>query len=401
MALFGHSGSQAPQFMHSSVIIIAIAYTFSNFVQKYCQLRLTPNISMDLRKRIDAFIDLGKFLGEIKFENENDKWDSYENDSGSFQDEIRRVLRRAKGENGWFTVDSIKFSFKSWSKALTEENLLNWVSKYEITETSPKTVAVIMAGNIPLVGFHDFISVLITGNRVLVKLSSNDKVLLPFLATYLIKQNPEFGELIKFTENRLKDFDAVIATGSNNTARYFDYYFGKYPHIIRKNRNSVAVLTGDESEDELKLLADDVFLYFGLGCRNVSKIYVPENYNFDKFFNGMFSWKEVIYNNKYMNNYDYNKAIYLMNSQPLLDNEFLLLKEDTGFSSPIAVLFFERYKSLRELEDHLKSEQENIQCVVSKADIGKTEPFGNAQHPQLWDYADGVDTLEFLLKLHS
>lgn len=356
---------------------------------------------MDLRKRIDAFIDLGKFLGEIKFENENDKWDSYENDSGSFQDEIRRVLRRAKGENGWFTEDSIKFSFKSWSKALTEENLLNWVSKYEITETSPKTVAVIMAGNIPLVGFHDFISVLITGNRVLVKLSSNDKVLLPFLATYLIKQNPEFGELIKFTENRLKDFDAVIATGSNNTARYFDYYFGKYPHIIRKNRNSVAVLTGDESEDELKLLADDVFLYFGLGCRNVSKIYVPENYNFDKFFNGMFSWKEVIYNNKYMNNYDYNKAIYLMNSQPLLDNEFLLLKEDTGFSSPIAVLFFERYKSIGGLVDHLKSEQENIQCVVSKAGIEKTEPFGSAQHPQLWDYADDVDTLEFLLKLDS
>ncbi len=339
-------------------------------------------ISMQLNQRINAFVDLGKFLGKIEFENE-----------------FESILRKAEAENGWFTQENIKFALKSWGDALSKENLQRWISQYKIEDIEPKTVAIIMAGNIPLVGFHDFLSVLISGNKVLAKLSSNDKTLLPFLAEYLISVEPEFKNYIEFTDGKLENFDAVIATGSNNTARYFEYYFGKYPNIIRKNRNSAAILTGNETEEELKNLADDIFIYFGLGCRNVSKLYIPENYDFEAFFKGMFSWKEIIHNHKYINNYDYNKAVYLMDSFPLLDNEFMLLKEDTAFSSPISVVFYEKYNSLEDLSKELEEQSENIQCVVSKAGINNEIPFGKAQNPELWDYADGIDTVEFLLKL--
>jgi hypothetical protein len=337
---------------------------------------------MQLNQRINAFVDLGKFLGKIEFENE-----------------FESILRKAEAENGWFTQENIKFALKSWGDALSKENLQQWISKYKIEDIEPKTVAIIMAGNIPLVGFHDFLSVLISGNKVLAKLSSNDKTLLPFLAEYLISVEPEFKNYIEFTDGKLENFDAVIATGSNNTARYFEYYFGKYPNIIRKNRNSAAILTGNETEEELKNLADDIFTYFGLGCRNVSKLYIPENYDFEAFFKGMFSWKEIIHNHKYINNYDYNKAVYLMDSFPLLDNEFMLLKEDTAFSSPISVVFYEKYNSFEDLSKELEEQSENIQCVVSKAGINNEIPFGKAQNPELWDYADGIDTVEFLLKL--
>ncbi len=341
---------------------------------------------MQLKDRINALIELGKFLIEIKVEDE-------------VEVEVEAILRKAEAENGWFTQNNIKFSLKSWGEVLSEENLQQWISKYNLKETEAKTVAIIMAGNVPLVGFHDFLSVLITGNTVLAKLSSNDKTLLPFLAKKLISIEPEFKNYIEFTEGRLKDFDAVIATGSNNTARYFDYYFGKHPNIIRKNRNSVAVLTGEETIEDLENLANDVFKYFGLGCRNVSKIYIPEDYNFEPFFKGMFSWKEIIHNHKYINNYDYNKAVYLMDSFPLLDNEFMLLKEDTGFFSPISVLFYEKYTSKYAVKKKLEAEAENIQCLVTKVGLPNEIPFGKAQNPDLWDYADGVDTVDFLLKL--
>jgi hypothetical protein len=339
---------------------------------------------MQIKDRINAFVELGRFLKDIENQNET---------------KIESVLRKAEAENGWFTQQNISFAIKSWGEALTDENLQSWTSKYNFKETNASTIAVIMAGNVPLVGFHDFLSVLITGNKVLAKLSSNDKTLLPFLAKKLIAIEPEFQNFIEFTEGRLTGFDAVIATGSNNTSRYFEYYFGKYPNIIRKNRNSVAVLTGNETEEDLKNLADDVFRYFGLGCRNVSKIYIPEDYNFEPFFKGMFSWKEIIHNHKYINNYDYNKAVYLMDSFPLLDNEFMLLKEDSGFSSPISVLFFEKYTSKYAVKKKLEAEAENIQCLVTKAGLPNEVAFGKAQNPDLWDYADGVDTIDFLLKL--
>ncbi|WP_313113799.1 acyl-CoA reductase [Aequorivita sediminis] len=347
---------------------------------------------MQLKDRINAFTALGEFLREINTEVSQERPEIKNLN-------IESILRSAEAENGWFTQENIHFALNSWGNALSEENLQKWISNYKIESVEPKTVAIIMAGNVPLVGFHDFLSVLITGNNVLAKLSSNDKILLPLIGKILIAIEPRFKDYIEFSEGQLTTFDAVIATGSNNTARYFDYYFGKYPNIIRKNRNSVAVLTGEETEEDLKNLADDVFRYFGLGCRNVSKIYIPEDYDFEPFFKGMFNWKEIIHNHKYINNYDYNKAVYLMDSFPLLDNEFMLLKEDSGFSSPISVLFFEKYTSKYAVKKMLETEAENIQCVVTKAGLPNEIPFGKAQNPELWDYADGIDTIEFLLKL--
>lgn len=331
---------------------------------------------MQLQQRINGFVKLGNFLSTEVFKNEE-------------------LINSASAHNGWFTKENIIFALQGWSEILTEEKLNNWLSPYSFPTNRPKTVAIVMAGNIPLVGFHDFLSVLITGNKVLAKLSSNDTVLLPFLAKKLIEIEPGFAGLIEFTEERLSNFDAVIATGSNNTARYFEYYFGKYPSIIRKNRNSVAILTGNESPEQLDALAEDIFRYFGLGCRNVSKLFLPKDYNFDPFFNAMYGWKEIINNNKYINNYDYNKAVYLMSNIELLDNEFLLLKEDNGFSSPISVVFYQYYESEDELRKYLSENKEHIQAIVSEKDI----PFGAAQKPQLWDYADGVDTISFLLEL--
>jgi hypothetical protein len=358
---------------------------------------------MQLEERINAFVALGKFLGQFTSE-EALKTVGIENNE-LFHDRMLLKLEAAKNHNGWFTLSNLHFACKSWSEALSESKLLQWTSMYnDLTperseERQIKTIAIIMAGNVPLVGFHDFLSVLMSGNKALVKLSSNDKQLLPFLADYLIAVEPKLENYILFTEERLKDFDAVIATGSNNTARYFDYYFGKYPHIIRKNRNSVAVLTGNETKEQMKALADDVFRYFGLGCRNVSKIFIPKGYNIDKFFNGIYAWKEIINNNKYINNYDYNKAVYLMSGFDLLDNEFLLLKEDSGYSSPISVIYYEYYSDLKSLHKKIIAEREAIQCVVSECGISNETAFGTAQSPELWDYADGVDTLDFLLKL--
>jgi len=350
---------------------------------------------MELKQRINALVNLGKFLETVVTED----------DQGEIENSWAPILRKTMAENGWFTLENIQFALENWAEALSEKNLDHWISKYNLKNFSEnvskktRTIAIIMAGNVPLVGFHDFLSVLISGNKVLAKLSSNDNTLLPFLAEKLIAIEPDFKNYIEFTDGKLKNFDAVIATGSNNTSRYFDYYFGKYPHIIRKNRNSVAILTGDETADELGLLADDIFRYFGLGCRNVSKLYVPENYNFEKFFKAMYNWKEIIHNHKYINNYDYNKAVYLMDSLPLLDNEFLLLKEDSGFSSPIAVVFYEKYTSLNNLNTTLKRQSENIQCIVNNGNITDKVHFGKTQSPKLWDYADGVDTMKFLLKL--
>lgn len=362
---------------------------------------------MKLQERINAFIELGKFLKQFSVIPDHEYITNSPSEisekntavlhNDSFYDAMWVTIRKAHHQNSWFTQDNMAFAFQSWATALTKDNIEQWLKRYSILETvkTQKTIAIVMAGNIPLVGFHDFISVLLSGHKVLAKLSSNDNILLPFLAQYLIKIIPDLKDVIAFTKDKLDGFDAVIATGSNNTSRYFEYYFGKYPNIIRKNRNSIAIITGKETPKQMEALADDVFRYFGLGCRNVSKIYIPENYDLDHFFNGMYSWKQVINNHKYMNNYDYNKAVYLMSNIIPYDNEFMLLKEDEGFSSPISVVFFERYVKEETLREQLESRKDHIQCIVSLKDI----PFGIAQSPQLWDYADGVDTLEFLLSL--
>lgn len=338
---------------------------------------------------LKAFVKLGDFLTEF-----------CENGNNAAFETLNRAIRLAEEQNGWFTKENILFALRQWGEALGEPPLKNWLSQYGISQkSSQKTIAIIMAGNIPLVGFHDFLSVLLTGNKALCKLSSNDTTLVPVLADYLIDQEPSLNERIEFTEGKIQGFDAIIATGSNNTARYFEYYFKQYPHIIRKNRTSVAVLTGDEKPEDLKALGDDIFRYFGLGCRNVSKIFVPKGYEFDTFFNGIFDHKKVIEHHKYANNYDYNKAVYLMSAFKILDNGFLVLKEDDTLHSPIAVLFYEYYSDLKELHQKLNAKRGELQCIVGRTGIMGEVAFGHTQRPKLNDYADGVDTLDFLLRL--
>lgn len=349
---------------------------------------------MTLEHKKNIFVELGKFLGQFS-ENESTKGENVlYNDL--FFNEFLDLIKLSQSHNGWYTPEQVFFAVNSWAEALTKENLDQWLSSYDLKDIEPKNVGLILAGNIPLVGFHDFLSVLISGHKVLVKTSSNDQHLLPFLAKYLIAVEPKFSEHINFVEGKLENFDAVIATGSNNTSRYFEYYFKDKPSIIRKNRNSVAVLNGKESKEELIGLGEDIFRYFGLGCRNVSKMFVPKDYKFDTFFEGIFEFQDVIHYEKYANNYDYNKAVFLMSNFKLLDNGFLTIKEDASYSSPISSVFYEFYDDLEDLKTRLEAENEQIQCIVSKGIIQKSIPFGKTQKPKLWDYADNVDTIKFL-----
>jgi hypothetical protein len=352
---------------------------------------------MTVEKRIEAFAKLGEFLSQFQPEGIVKNDNVLLNDT--FFEPFTLQVNRAYEFNGWFTKDNVLSAFSKWGKILTVNNLNYWTSQYNLNPDSPLNIGVIMAGNIPLVGFHDFLSVLISGHHIIVKQSSSDTYFLPLITKYLEYVAPEFKGRIHFTEERLSGFDAVIATGSNNTARYFDYYFGKYPSIIRRNRNSVAILTDNESEEDLKNLGEDIFRYFGLGCRSVSKLYVPQGYDFDKFFRAIYDFKEFIYYDKYVNNYDYNKAVYLMSQFKLLENGFLMLKEDASYSSPIATVFYEFYEDAKALEQKLQDDKDAIQCIVGKSDRINTVDFGATQTPQLWDYADDVDTLAFLEQL--
>jgi len=315
---------------------------------------------------------------------------------------FKDVIQQASNANDWFTKDNLNFAISSIADILTEKNINTWLGKYpNLTDyKNSKNIAIIMAGNIPLVGFHDLLSVLIAGHKAVIKQSSKDDILIKGIVELLISIEPDFKNSVHFTDERLKNFDAVIATGSTNSSRYFEYYFGKYPNIIRKNRNSVAVITGNETHEELKQLADDIFLYFGLGCRNVSKLFIPDDFDIDRFFKAMYHYKDVINHNKYANNYTYNRSVYLMNKIDFLENGFLILKEDFGMSSPISVLFYERFSKLETVKKRLEIDKENIQCVVSnEKEIANRIKFGEVQKPQLWDYADDVDTLKFLLSL--
>ncbi|MGC4039416.1 MAG: acyl-CoA reductase [Flavobacterium sp.] len=344
-----------------------------------------------------SFVELGKFLSQFELDKQSQRADVLHNDL--YFEKFRDLLHLSQSHNGWFTPEQVYFSVQSWAEALTEENLDKWLSNYDFSNVQSKTVGLILAGNIPLVGFHDFLSVLISGHKALVKLSSNDQHLIKFLAGYLIKVEPKLADYITITDGKLEDFDAVIATGSNNTARYFEFYFKDKPSIIRKNRNSVAVLDGKESHEELIGLGEDIFRYFGLGCRNVSKLFVPKNYSFDAFFKAIYEYKDVIFYEKYSNNYDYNKAVFLMSNFKLLDNEFLTLKEDTSYASPISSVFYEYYVELPDLKQRLKNDTDQIQCIVSNDLTANSIPFGTTQKPGLWDYADNVDTLQFLTSL--
>lgn len=352
---------------------------------------------MTLETKKSVFVALGKFLKQFSESNTIKNSNVLNNDL--FFDDCIKLIHLSQSHNGWYTPEQVYFSLQSWAEALSEENLDEWISSYDFNSVTPKNIALILAGNIPLVGFHDFLSVLISGHNVLVKTSSNDQHLLPFLAKYIIAIEPKFANKIAFVEGKLENFDAVIATGSNNTARYFEYYFKDKPSIIRKSRNSVAILNGEETKEQLIALGEDIFRYFGLGCRNISKLFVPKGYSFDTFFEAIFEYQDVIHYEKYANNYDYNKAVFLMSNFKLLDNGFLTIKEDLSYASPISSVFYEFYENLADLEKRLESESEQIQCIVSDNLTKNSIPFGTTQSPKLWDYADNVDTISFLLTI--
>ena len=352
---------------------------------------------MILEDKKHAFVQLGAFLKQFTQQPYQQNPSVLFNDL--FFEPFVSLINQLHESNSWFKREQLEFAFKSWSDALTNDNLTKWLSAYNLTEDKLKTIGLILAGNIPMVGFHDVLSVLISGNKALIKLSSNDELLIPVLLKYLSTVEPQFKDRYEITKDKLQNFDAVIATGSDNTARYFDYYFGKYPNIIRKNRNSVAVLNGSESKEDLIALGEDIFRYYGLGCRNVSKLFVPKDYNFDNFFEGMFAYKDIIDDDKYANNYDYNKAVFLMSNFNLLDNGFLTIKEDTSYTSPISSVFYEFYTDLNDVEERLKTDTDKIQCIVSNNLVANSLPFGSTQKPELWNYADNVDTMKFLLSL--
>lgn len=333
---------------------------------------------MTLKQRIDAFSVLGEKLRSPNFIN-------------------TASLERTEVLNPWFTPENVTLQIQQFGNLLQAENLSSWLANYSF-EDSDKTVGLITAGNIPLVGLHDIICILLSGFKLQVKISSNDAGLTALVLNTLLEIQPAFKKKVDITE-QLRDFDLVIATGSNNSSRYFDYYFGKKPHIIRKNRNALAVLTGKESPSEIRELAKDIFTYFGLGCRSVSKLYIPQGYAIEQLLDHLEDYAHLGDHYKYKNNYDYYKSIYLINGNKHYDNGFLLLKEDPSLASPLSVLHFSEYTDISALEDELRASSEHIQCVVSGEPLNIPSPvvgFGKAQQPTLEDYADNVNTLDFL-----
>lgn len=337
-------------------------------------------------KSISGLSKLSLFLTDFISKNP-DQFNDLDN-------ELTDIIRISEHENPWFTKDYQKLALKDWAHLLTQENLENWLSDYNFSKNSKK-VGLILAGNIPLVGFHDIICVILSGNIPLIKLSSKDKRLIPFLLK--LWDNFDDNKIEYELVEKLQNFDAVIATGSNNTARYLEYYFKNYDRIIRKNRTSIAVVNGNETDEEIQLLADDIFTYFGLGCRNVTRIFIPKDFKLERLFQNFLKFKDIINHHKYANNYDYNKAIYLLNQDLFWDNNFVMLKEDEALFSPLSVVNFSRYENIEEVENFIKNNEQDIQCVAGKNGFNfKTEAFGKAQQPDLNSFADNVNTLKFL-----
>lgn len=340
---------------------------------------------MNRTQQLSAWIKTQEVLLQLTNDEKSNPW----------REEYENVIHLAEINNPWFTRKQVENAFQGVIKLLEPVALTSWAENYEEKKSNAVKVGVIMAGNIPMAGFHDFLSVLLSGNQLNAKLSTSDRYLIPFVAKILFSFAPDLKDKFVIAD-QLKDVDAVIATGSNNTSRYFEYYFSKIPHIFRKNRNSAAILTGKENEFDLLLYGRDIFTYFGLGCRNVSKFYVPEKYNFDELFNSFLGYNEVMQHSKYMNNFDYNQAVYLMNRQQFLTNNFVIIIENESLASPVSVLHFEYYKNELDLKQKLDIVKDELQCVVSKT--GPVLP-GQTQNPAITDYADNVDTMAFLTSL--
>lgn len=339
-----------------------------------------------MEKQVFGLIEVGDFLRTFLSKNYQD----YSTEEAALQE----IIKKSEIENPWFTEENQRKALSVWANLFTENALKNWLKSYTPSKFQKK-VGLILAGNIPLVGLHDVLAVVFSNHIPLIKLSSKDRQMLPFLLNLWKKFSTDTVDF-EFVE-KLTDFDAVIATGSNNTARYLEYYFKNHLHIIRKNRTSVAVLSGKETDEELQLLADDIFTYFGLGCRNVTRLLIPETMDLARLFENFTKYQDIINHHKYANNYDYNRAIYLLNQDVFWDNNFVMLKEDPQLFSPLSVINFSRYSSLDEVKNFLASNEKDIQCVVASPELGiDSLYFGEAQSPSLDTYADQVDTMRFL-----
>jgi len=345
-----------------------------------------PDVNKE--RRIVAFSALGSAM--------RDAASGIENDPSS---RFLKLIDTLENSNPWFTPDNVRMALRAIGGKLTEARLREWLGRYpEIPDhTLDSTVGVVMAGNIPLVGFHDLLCVLISGNRLNAKISSKDSLLMRAVTGFISEADPDLGRCITLTDGTLSGFDAVIATGSDNTSRYFEYYFRGWPSIIRRNRSSAAVLDGSETDEELKLLGGDVFAYFGLGCRSISKLFLPGRYDVTRLTSCWQEWERLRGHQKYAVNYDHSKALMIVNRQPFTDTGYLLLRQDPSLTPPMAVLNYDFYASGEQLKRELETAANNLQCVTGH---GYT-PLGKAQQPELWEYADDVDTILFLLKKFS
>jgi hypothetical protein len=348
---------------------------------------------------VDALVRTGAYLEKhahgIPEEGSGDQ-----HINSAFFESFEKIICSEHIHNGWFSESNVRKAIGAIADILKRGSLQQWMDRYPALpaeQEQQKTVGVVMAGNIPLVGFHDMLSVVMSGHIFLGKPSSKDDRLLKKVAEIICRIEPRFCDRIRFTDAYLKDADAIIATGSNNTSRYFEYYFRDIPHIIRKNRNGVAVLSGNETEEELVRLGDDIFSYFGLGCRNVTKIFIPDDFKPETLLEVFEAFNHLHEHHKYNNNLEYNRSVYLLNMIPYLDNGIVLIKEDEHISSPVGVVYYEKYSHLEEVIQKLTTQQDQIQCVISTIEeIENRIPPGTSQAPLLWDYADGIDTMKFL-----
>ena len=333
---------------------------------------------MNIEDRIAAFAKLGDFILENPLE-------------------LQEIVNKTFVYNTWFTKENTNQALQNIANEfLNKEKLENWLTAYDL-QLNPKnsfTIAIVAAGNIPMVAFHDILCVLISGNKLQLKLSEKDKFLLPFILEKLVEFEPNFKDKVSI-QFKLEKFDAIIATGSNNTAKHFEFYFNKYKNIIRRNRNSIGILSGNETLEDIENLGNDIFDYFGLGCRNVSKIFVPKDFELIGLKDGLSKHINVNQHNQYMNNLDYQRTLYLMNQTPLIDIDFINIVENKSLHSPISCLHVERYESIDDVNNFIIDEHENIQCIVGKDYLD----FGKSQQPTLSDYADNVDTMKFILSI--
>ena len=343
---------------------------------------------LSLNQRIQVLADLGEMI-------------RFELNSSPYNEAFENLLNKVNHSNPWFTIESIIQSLSSWSILLENNHLNQFISGYEtqlFEKNNDKVVLLILAGNIPLVGMHDVVCSFLSGSKSMIKVSSKDTLLINYLIEQIGKINPVASKYFEISEAKAQGFTHVIATGSNNSARYFDHYFSKFPNIIRKNRSSLAIITQETTDTELEYLANDVFQYFGLGCRNVTQMWVPRSFDFDRLKSAFKAYAMIINHNKYVNNYDYHKAIALMNGDPFIDFEFILLQNKPMLKSPLGVLHYNFYENITEVNNYIQEHREHIQCIVSSESTSLNEVnFGQTQQPKLWDFADQIDTLQFLL----